>query len=113
MKGLNTTLAWLEEVIVISGKLHMHRHGLLPTWPVIVHLPCLSVYAVQCYKKCHYGRLPPNMRRLYYKATIEGCGFITRQSPLQADYEHMVPGMPPHDFDLNPHLGPDPASMDA
>ena len=47
------------------------------------------------------------MRRLYYKATVEGCGFITKQSTLQADYEHMVPGMLPLDIDLNPQLGQD------
>lgn len=52
------------------------------------------------------------MRRLFYKATEEGCGFVTTSSTLQADYEHMVPGMIKHDFDLNPHFGPDPTGMD-
>lgn len=73
----------------------------------------LEWHAVQWYKKGHYGRLPPKMRRLYYKATVEGCGFVTTPSTMQADYEHMVPGRAPYDFDLNPHLGCDPASMDA
>lgn len=73
----------------------------------------LEWHAVQCYKRSHCGRFPAKMRPVYYKATMEGCGFVTNQSPLQADHEHMVPGMPPHDFDLNPHLGRDPASMDA
>ena len=68
---------------------------------------------MQCYKRGHHGHLLPRMRRLYYKAYVEGCGFITKQSTLQADYEHMVPRMLPHDFALNPHLGQDPASMDA
>ena len=46
------------------------------------------------------------------QATEEGCGFVTTSSTLQADYEHMVPGMIKHDFDLNPHFGPDPTGMD-
>ncbi len=69
-------------------------------------------HAVLCYKKAHYGRSPPKMRRLFYKATMDGCGFITRSSTVQADYEHMVPGMVRHDLDLNPQLGPDPIGMD-
>ena len=52
------------------------------------------------------------MRRVLYKATMEGCGFITTRSTLQADHEQLVPGMVKQDFDLNPHLGPDPTSMD-
>ena len=40
---------------------------------------------------------------------MEGCGFITI---LQADHEQLLPGMVKHDFDLNPHLSPDPTSMD-
>ena len=53
------------------------------------------------------------MRHLYYKATVEVCGFITIPSTLQADYEHMVPWMVHNDFDLNPHLGDDPANTNA
>ena len=70
------------------------------------------LHAVLCHKKAHYGRLPPKMRRLFYKATMKGCSFITRSSTVQADYEHMVVGMVRHDFDLNPHLGPDVTGMD-
>ena len=69
-------------------------------------------HAVICYKKTHHGRLPPKMRRLFHKATVEGCGFVTMSSTVQADYEHMVPGMVRHDLDLNPHLGPDTTGMD-
>ncbi|KAL3130232.1 hypothetical protein ABBQ38_008529 [Trebouxia sp. C0009 RCD-2024] len=79
------TLAWLQEAIVIP---------------------------VQRYKRAHYGHLPPKMRRLSYKATEEGCGFVTTSSTLPADYEHMMPGMIKHDFDLNPHFGPNPTGMD-
>ena len=42
---------------------------------------------------------------MFYKDTVEGRGFITMSSTVQADYEHMVPGTVRHDFDLNPHLG--------
>lgn len=69
-------------------------------------------HAVQSYKRAHYGHLPPKMRHLFYKATEEGCGFITTSATLQADYEHLVPGMVKHDFDLNPHFGRDPSDMD-
>ena len=67
-------------------------------------------HAVICYKKTHHGRLPSKVRRLHLKATVEGCGFITMSSTVQADYEHMVLGMVRHDFDLN--LGPDTTGMD-
>ncbi|KAL0019353.1 hypothetical protein WJX79_002675 [Trebouxia sp. C0005] len=67
-----------------------------------------------CYKKTHHGRLPSKVRRLHFKATVEGCGFITMSSTVQADYEHMVLGMVRHDFDLNLdlNLGPDTTGMD-
>ena len=68
--------------------------------------------AVQHHKRAHHGCLPPKMKRLLYKATIKGCGFITTRSTLQADHKHLVPGLVKHDFDLNPHLGPDPTGMD-
>ncbi len=78
------------------------------------HVVTLNVkcHAVQRHKRAHYGCLPPKMRRLFYKATMEGCGFITTHSTLQADHEQLLPGMVKHDFDLNPHLGPDPTGMD-
>ena len=66
-------------------------------------------HAVQRHKRAHYGCLPPKMRRLSYKLTMEGSGFITT---LQADHEQLLPGMVQQDFDLNPHLSPDPTSMD-
>jgi len=43
---------------------------------------------------------------------MEGCGFITTHSTLQADQEQLVPGLVKHDFDLNPHSGLDPTGMD-
>lgn len=55
--------------------------------------------------------MPPNLRRLFYKVTVKGCGFVTMSSTIHADYEHMVLGMVRHDFDLNPHLGSDPTGM--
>ena len=82
--------------------------------PMTIHLKhhMYELFAVQCYKRTHYGFLPANTRRTYYKAAEEGCGFITTQSTLQADHEHMVPPVLRDDFDVNPHLGPDEASMD-
>jgi len=42
---------------------------------------------------------------------MEGTGFVTTRSTLQVDHEQLLPGMVKHDFDLNPHLGPDPTGM--
>ena len=66
-----------------------------------VFIPTLKCHAVQHHKRAHYGCLPSKMRRVLYKATMEGCGFITTRSTLQADHEQLVPGMVQHDFDLN------------
>ena len=52
------------------------------------------------------------MTPLLYKGTMEGCGFITTHSTLQADHEQLLPRLAKHDFDLNPHLGPNPTGMD-
>ena len=91
-----------------------HTGTFFPHSCVNVSIVTQKWHAMQRYKRAHYGHLPPKMRRqqLFYKATEEGCGFVTTSSILQSDYEHMVPGMIKDDFDLNPHFGPDPTGRD-
>lgn len=86
LKGLNTTLAWLQEAIVISGVLAIalvdcksfQRKGSLwhlPTWchtgTFFPHCHVTAVtqkwHAVQRYKRAKYGHLLPKMRRLFSK----------------------------------------------
>ncbi len=109
LKGLKTTLAWRQECIVLSGvlsKIAIVLQLLLSMLTTMCLLYKHELFAVQCYKRAHKGCLPPNTRRLCYKATEEGCGFITTPLTLQADHEELVSTTLRNDFGVNPHLGP-------
>ena len=92
LKGLKTTLAWRQEYIVLSGvlsKIAIVLQLLLSMLTSMCLLYKHELFAVQCYKRAHKGCLPLNTRRLCYKATEEGCGFITTPLTLQADLHEL------------------------